>query len=127
MKTYIVVTLAMLTGIGVGAVAVQSLHAQGKPPTYIVIDVADYTEGFKAVTSSAVAQSATVTHGGHYVIRSEKMTALDGTPPKRFVVVAFDNEESARAWFGQPDVKALGDIRQKTTTSHAFLVEGFPN
>ncbi len=127
MKTYVTVALAMLAGIGLGAVAVQRLHAQAKPPTYVVIDVADYTAGFKAVTSSAVAQSGTVTHGGHYVIRSEKMTALDGTPPKRFLVVAFANEESARAWFGQPDVKALGDIRQKTTTSHAFLVEGFTN
>ena len=36
MKTQYAVTLAMLTGIGLGAVAVQGLHAQAKPPVYSV-------------------------------------------------------------------------------------------
>ena len=42
-KTYFTVTLAMLTGFGLGAVAVQGLHAQAKPPVYYisVIDVSD--------------------------------------------------------------------------------------
>ena len=33
----------MLTGMGVGAVAVQGLHAQSKPPVYLIteIDVTD--------------------------------------------------------------------------------------
>jgi hypothetical protein len=32
MKTYYTVTLAMLAGVGLGAAAVQGLHAQAKPP-----------------------------------------------------------------------------------------------
>jgi len=37
MKTQYTVALSMLAGIGLGAVAVQGLHAQAKPPAYLVI------------------------------------------------------------------------------------------
>ena len=36
MKTRFTATLAMLAGIGVGAFAVQAIHAQSKPPVYLV-------------------------------------------------------------------------------------------
>jgi hypothetical protein len=32
MNTYLTVSVAMLTGIAIGGVAIQGLHAQGKPP-----------------------------------------------------------------------------------------------
>ena len=47
MKTRFTATLAMLAGIGVGAFAVQAIHAQSKPPVYLVgeIDVTN-TDGY---------------------------------------------------------------------------------
>ncbi|MFY9899304.1 MAG: hypothetical protein WAK67_16120, partial [Xanthobacteraceae bacterium] len=36
MKTKYTVALSMLAGMAVGAVAVQTLHAQAKPPVYMV-------------------------------------------------------------------------------------------
>jgi uncharacterized protein (DUF1330 family) len=30
------------------------------------------------------------------------MAGLDGTPPKRFVVIAFDSVEKAKAWDSSP-------------------------
>ena len=39
MKTYYTVGLSMLAGIGVGAVAVQTLHAQAKPPIYRIAEI----------------------------------------------------------------------------------------
>jgi len=49
MKTHYTLTLAMLAGIAIGAAAVQSLHAQAKPPAIVVslleiTDEAAYTE-----------------------------------------------------------------------------------
>ena len=43
MKTHYAVALATLAGIGIGAAAVQTLHAQVKPPLYYIteIDVTD--------------------------------------------------------------------------------------
>ena len=39
MRTPYTVTLAMLAGFGLGAVAVQGLHAQAKPPVYYIAEI----------------------------------------------------------------------------------------
>jgi uncharacterized protein (DUF1330 family) len=130
MKRFVFPGLTMLTGVAIGAFAVQGLHAQAKPPTYVVIDIAKVTdpEGFKAVTSSAAAGPARLKElEGRYVIRSTTMTAIDGAPPDRFVVLAFDNKEKAQDWVEAADIKAINAIRNKTTNSSAFIVEGFAN
>ena len=128
MKRFLAPGLTVLAGVGIGALAVQGLHAQAKPPAYVVIDIAKMTdpEGFKAVTSSPAAGPARLKElGGRYIIRSTTMTALDGVPPARFVVLAFDNKEKAQDWANASDIKAINGIRNKTTDSSAFIVEGF--
>jgi uncharacterized protein (DUF1330 family) len=109
---------------------VGTLHVQAKPATFVVIDIAGVTdaEGFKALPASSGASPVLLTTlGGRYVIRSETMTAIDGTPPKRFVVVAFDSQEKAQGWVDAQDVKTTNAIRTKTTNSRAFIVEGTAN
>jgi uncharacterized protein (DUF1330 family) len=122
--------LTLLSGVALGAVAIQGLRAQAKPPTYVVIDIASMTdpEGFKAVPTSPGASPARLTTlGGRYIIRTETITAIDGTTPKRFVVIAFDTREKAQGWVDAPDVKETNAIRAKTTNSRAFIVEGSAN
>ena len=130
MRASLVTASAILAGIGIGATAVQSLHAQAKPPTYVVIDIAQMTdpEGFKAIPARPSASPAGLAAlGGRYVIRSEEMTALDGTAPKRFVVIAFDSKEKAQSWYNAPDTKEINAIREKTTKSNVFVVDGVAN
>lgn len=122
--------LTLLGGIALGGVAIQGLHAQARPPTFVVIDITGVTdaEGSKAIPASPGASPALLaTLGGRYLIRSETMTAIDGTPPKRFVVIAFDSREKAQGWVEAPDVKATNALRTKTTNSRAFIVEGTAN
>jgi uncharacterized protein (DUF1330 family) len=122
--------LAMLAGAALGAAAIKGLNAQPKPPTYVVIDIAEMTdpEGFKAVLASAATSPArTAALGGHYLIRTETATAVDGIPPKRFVVVAFDSREKAQGWAEAADVREVNAVRSKTTKSRAFIVDGFAN
>ena len=38
-ETQYAIVLAMLTGIGIGALAVQGLQRRPKPPAYVVVDV----------------------------------------------------------------------------------------
>ena len=124
-KTYHTVALSMLAGRVLGGVAIEGLHAQAKPPTYVVIDIASMTEGFKAVPASPGAKPERLTAlGGRYIMRTEAITALDGTPPKRFVVLAFDSKEKAQDWAHAPDVKETNAMRVKTTNSRSFMVEG---
>jgi uncharacterized protein (DUF1330 family) len=122
--------LAILAGAALGATAIKGLNAQTKPPTYVVIDIAEMTdpEGFKAVPASPAAGAArTAALGGRYLIRTDTTTAVDGTPPKRFVVLAFENREKAQGWADAADVKEINTIRSKTTKSRAFIVDGFAN
>ena len=126
MKTRYTVALAMLVGVGVGGAAIQGLHAQAKPPAIVVIDISDITdpEGFKAVTQRPTASTATVMQGGRYIARTSNVTALDGTTPKRFIIIAFDSAEKAQAWNNSPEQKKINEIRAKTTKSRSFIVEG---
>jgi uncharacterized protein (DUF1330 family) len=120
----------MIAGAALGAVAVQTLKAQAKPPAFVVVDIGDTTdaEGFKAVAASpAISPARTAALGGRYVIRTNEVTALDGSPSRRFVLISFDNKEKAQAWYDTPDVKEINTIRSKTTRSRAFIVEGLAN
>ena len=130
MNSKIKTTFAVVAGAALGAVAIQALHAQAKPPAYVVVDISEITdpEGYKAIgqRSNAAAEAVYKELGGRNLARTDKITALDGTPPKRFVIIAFDSVEKAQAYYksqGQQDVTA---IRTKTTKSRSFIVEGLP-
>jgi uncharacterized protein (DUF1330 family) len=122
--------LAMLAGVALGATAIKELDAQTKPPTYVVIDITKMIdpEGYKALISNPAASPAgTAALGGRIVIQTATTTALEGIPPARYVVIAFDSKEKAQAWFDSPGTKEITAIRQKTTQSSSFIVEGFAN
>jgi len=86
------------------------------------MDAAAY---IKAV--SAAEPNATTSAGGRFVIRTNTPVALDGAPPNRFVVIAFDSLEKAKAWANTPAIKEVNAARMKTTKSRAFVVEGLAN
>jgi uncharacterized protein (DUF1330 family) len=125
MKTNHKIAIALVAGIAVGGTVIQGLHAQATPPAYVVVDISDITdpEGFKAIPPKAGPETL-APFGGKYIIRTEKITALDGTAPKRFVVIEFDSVEKAKAWKASPSSQEVDAIRNKTTKSSQFLVEG---
>jgi uncharacterized protein (DUF1330 family) len=128
MKTRHVIGLSMLAGVALGAIAVQGLNAQAKPPVYFVVDINEVTdpEGWKAVggRSNAAAAALLKDFGGHYISRTDNITALDGTTPTRFVITRFASVEKAKAWYNSPAQKKVNEIRMKATKSRAFIVEG---
>jgi uncharacterized protein (DUF1330 family) len=128
MKTRYTVALAMLVGVGIGGAAIQGLHAQAKPPAIVVIDISEITdpEGFKAVgqRSNAAGMAVFKDLGGHYITRTQNITALDGAAPKRMIIIAFPSAEKAQAWHNSPAQKEVDAIRAKTSKSRSFIVEG---
>jgi uncharacterized protein (DUF1330 family) len=132
-KTYFTVTLAMLTGFGLGAVAVQSLHAQAKPPVYYisVIDVSDpdaYGKEYapKAQATIKAAGGRFVAIGGTAGVGAGKVTAFDGEAPKRVTVQVWDSMEKIKAWRADPAYIALRKIGDKYAKFHSFAVDGVP-
>ena len=96
------------------AAAIQGLHAQATPPTYAVVDISSVTdpEGFKALGPKAPLANAAFC--GKFIMRTDNITASDGTAPKRFVVIAFDSLEKAKAWTASAAQKEVDAIRAKT-------------
>ena len=118
----------MLVGFAIGAAATPGLHAQAKPPTYVVVALRKINdaETFKtAVVDKATA--AITAFGSRYVVRTDKITSLDGPPPQRFVLLAFDSVEKAQAWSDLAATKEVTAARMKSTDSLSFIVEGFAN
>jgi uncharacterized protein (DUF1330 family) len=126
MKTQYTVALAMFAGFGLGAVAVQGLHAQAKPPVYSVaeIDIVD-----KAAYSTYVpkAQAAIKAAGGKFLVAGGTITAVDGEPPKsRVVIQQWDSLEKFQAYRNSAAFKELLPIREKVAKFRTFVVEGAP-
>jgi len=124
MKAKYKLGLTLLAGIALGAAVIEGIHAQMKPPTYVVIAIRKITDagGYKEVMVKGPAAAAA--SGATFVIRSDKITSLDGTPPARFVLLKFDSAEQAQAWHNSAAQKEVDAIRAKTTDSLAFMLEG---
>jgi uncharacterized protein (DUF1330 family) len=126
MKIRYTVTLAMVAGFGLGAVAVQGLHAQAKPPVYSVaeIEIAD-----QAAYASYLpkAQAAIKAAGGKVLAAGGKITAVDGDPPKsRVVIQQWDSLEKFQAYRDSAAFKELLPIREKVAKFRSFVVDGVP-
>ena len=121
MKTQYAVAIATFAGIAIGGVAVQALHAQTRPPAYVVleIDVLNQDAFFKEFVPLAV---KTITdQGGKLLARGGKLVNIEGPAPlvsedKRLTVVEFENMEKAQAMFASPsysDVRTIGNKHAK--------------
>ena len=118
----------MLAGAALGAVSVNGLYAQGKTPgAYVVIDISEIKDPDLFKTLIPKAGPSMAPFGAHNVIRTEKIQALEGTPPKRFVVIAFSSAEDAKKWDASDLTKEVTAIREKSSTSRAFIVDGAVN
>jgi uncharacterized protein (DUF1330 family) len=60
----------------------------------------------------------------HYLIRDGEGQGLEGELPKGIVVITFDSAEKAREWYDSPAYAAIRLIRQSSTKSRIFIVQG---
>ena len=119
------VIFAGIAGVAIGVAGGTAIHAQqGKvAPAYIIaeLEITDSTV-FQKYASSVPATLAPF--GGHYLARAGRTVALEGDPPKRIVVVAFDSMEKARDFWDSPAYDAIKPIRHSSAKSRGYLVEG---
>jgi uncharacterized protein (DUF1330 family) len=131
MKTNNKLVFALIAGIAIGGGAIQGLHAQAKPPAYVVIPILKINDAAAFKTDVIDKANATMgdlkSTGGEYIIRNAKFTSLDGTPPERLVVIKFDSVEKAQAFWNSSAQKEVNAGRMKTTNSLAFIVDGIAN
>ena len=125
MKTRYTVALSILAGVAVGAAAVQALHAQAKPPAYVVaeIDIANVEPFDREYVPPAA--KAVVDGGGKYIVRGGRTVTFFGDPPKpRLAVMVFESMEKAQAAFNSPAYKEAKKVGDKYAKFRVYAVEG---
>ena len=131
MKTFFAVGLGMLAGVGLGAVASQSLHAQTKPPVYLIteIDLKDpekYAAEFapKAQATIRGAGAKFIVIGGTAGVGAKPIEALDGTPPKRIAIQTWESMEAVKKWYESAEYQAALKIGKQYADFRRYAVEG---
>jgi len=127
MKSRYTIALALLSGIGIGAVAVHGLHAQGKPPVYTVTEIEVTNLEAYNKEYAPLAQASVKTSGGKLLAAGQKVTKLEGTPPApRVPIQMWDSLETAQKWRDSADYKKAREIGDKYAKFRAFAIEGLP-
>jgi uncharacterized protein (DUF1330 family) len=126
MKTRFTVTLSTLAGIAIGAVAVQGLHAQAKPPVYTVSEIQITNLDAYLKEFAPLAQASIKAAGGKFLAGGPG-TSLEGAPPAtRVTIQMWDSLEKAQAWRNGADYKKAREIGDKYAKFRAIAVEAMP-
>jgi uncharacterized protein (DUF1330 family) len=124
MKTRYTAALAMFAGIAVGALAIQALHAQAKPPVYFVVEneVSDVQGYLKEYAPHA--RDMIKAHGGRYLAAGDA-TTFAGEPPKsRVAIFVFDDLQQIQTWLDSPEYKELRKVGEKYAKFRNYAVPG---
>jgi uncharacterized protein (DUF1330 family) len=124
MNQYISVGLAMLAGGAIGAIAVQGLHAQAKPPVYVVgeITVTDMDAFVKEYVPQMTAYNKK--GGGRLLAGGVKITPLTGTAPQRAAITIWNSLGEVQAARNSDEFKKIRAIGAKYATFREYAVEG---
>jgi uncharacterized protein (DUF1330 family) len=126
MKTRFTVALSMLAGIAIGAVAVQGLHAQAKPPVYTVNEI--QIENLDAYVKEFVpVAQASIRAAGGKILAGGPGTSLEGAPPAtRVTIQQWESLEQAKAWRTGTEYKKAREIGDKYAKFRSIAVAGTP-
>jgi uncharacterized protein (DUF1330 family) len=124
MKARWTVALSMLVGLILGAAAMETLHAQAKPPVYMIaINEVRNQEGY---TKEYVppAQKSVKDHGGVYVAAGPGTQVTGNLPNGLVVILRWDSIEALQSWHNSPDFQAALKIGEKYAQFNIIAVDG---
>ena len=130
MRSNYKVAVAVTAGVAIGALAVQGLHAQAKPPVYFVAEIDVTNPDAYAKEYAPKAQAIIKAAGGRFLAiggsaaTTGTVTAFDGDAPKRVVVQVWDSMEKIRAWRANPEYVELRKVGEKYAKFRSFAVDG---
>jgi uncharacterized protein (DUF1330 family) len=122
---HITVGLAMVASAVLGAAAVQTLHAQTKPPAYNIAEITikdqdGYNKEYLPLITKALTDA-----GGKFLVRGGKTISYEGAAPApRVVVVQFESLDKLQALYNSASYKEAIAVGDKYATQRIFGVEG---
>lgn len=127
MKRSYVVALAVLIGFALGALVVHGVHAQAKPPVYLIEEIQINNPDAFAKEFMPKIMAVNKAAGVRALAAGGKTTSLEGAPPKsRIVIQQWESMEKFQAFRDTAAFKDAKKIGEKYATYRVFLVEGVP-
>jgi uncharacterized protein (DUF1330 family) len=118
------VALGLVAGMAIGVTGSRSLIAQKSSMSYVIGEITEISNQEQYSAYGARTPATIAKYGGRYLVRGGKTETLEGEPPKRIVVIAFDTPDGASRWYASPEYSAIRPIRQGATKARLFAVEG---
>jgi uncharacterized protein (DUF1330 family) len=114
----------MIAGAALGAAAIQALHAQAKPPVYMVAinEVGDQEHYASEYVSPA--QKSVKDHGGEYIAAGPGTPLTGNLPRGPVVILRWDSMEALERWRKSPDFQAALKIGEKYAKFNIVAVNG---
>lgn len=125
MKSNYKIATAVLGSFVLGVGAASVLHAQAKPPAYVVaeIDVKDqdgYSKDFLPKAQANIKEAGAKYLGGGF----NKTIALSGAkPPNRVVLLQFPDMDTVKAFYDK-EGRLEADVGNKYASFRAVAIEG---
>jgi len=127
MKTRYAVALSVFIGIAIGAVGVEGIRAQARPPVYYIIEteVSNLDAYLKEYAPRVEANIRAF--GGRILAAGTKVATIEGEPPKpRVAIVVWENIDKVQTWRDSAEFKEIRILGDKYAKFRAFTVEGLP-
>jgi uncharacterized protein (DUF1330 family) len=123
MKTKYTVVLSVLTGIAIGAAAMQGLHAQAKK-AYWVSETEALDDAAIAAYGSLIRPAIDAAGGRRLNTPGGKAVGLVGTPPKRIAISEWESIEAVQKFYHSDAFTKLAPQRDKAAkTIRSYVVE----
>jgi uncharacterized protein (DUF1330 family) len=124
MKRQYGIALSMIAGAALGGAAIEVLHAQAKPPVYMIAinQLTDPDRYAKEYVPPA--QKSVKDHGGEYVAAGPGTPLAGNLPQGPVVILRWDSMEALEAWRNSPDFQAVFKIGEKYAKFNIVAVNG---
>jgi uncharacterized protein (DUF1330 family) len=125
MNRHITVGLGMVASAALGATALQTLHAQTKPPAYNIAEITikdqdGYNKEYLPLITKALTDA-----GGKFLVRGGKTISYEGAAPAtRVVVIQFESLDKLQALYNSAPYKDAVAVGDKYATQRIFGAEG---
>ena len=118
------VALSMIASTAVGGVAVQTLHAQTKPPVYMIaINEVSNPDGY-AKEYLPAARKAIADYGGVYIAAGQGTQVAGNLPNGRVVILRWESLEALHKWRNSPQYQAALKFGEKHAKYNIIAVNG---
>ena len=124
MKARFGMALSMVVGAALDGAAIQALHAQAKPPVYMIAinEVSDQERYASEYVSPA--QKSVKDHGGEYVAAGPGTLVAGNLPHGPVVILRWESMEALQGWRNSPEFRAALKIGEQYAKFNIVAVNG---